>query len=231
MSAGLAAPTGPEGWGGQRLAWYKDAMITHMSRWGEYGARPEPLAENAALFGALVLTETVAIGCEPWQAYQLVSSIERIGEFSPECVTAQWLGEATGPAVGARFEGTNRVVVGEDEVVWIRPCTVTGVTEGEYFAYVVGDRYDGSPATQWEFLIEATAGGCVVTQSFRHFADGLSGLRGEADANPEMAAAILSSRVESLQAGMRQTLARMRTSLELTTTSVESEGEPTVLCD
>ena len=77
-----------------------------------------------------------------------------------------------------------------------------------------GDRYDGSPATQWEFRIEATADGCTVTQSFRHFADGVSGLRSEADANPETAAALLDSRAESLRDGMRQTLARMRTSLE-----------------
>lgn len=37
--------------------------------------------------------------------WELVSDVTRIGEFSPETFEAEWLGEATGPAVGARFRG------------------------------------------------------------------------------------------------------------------------------
>jgi hypothetical protein len=163
----------------------------------------------------MVLTEAVQVECPPTQAWQLVCDIERIGEFSPECVSARWLGGAVGPAVGARFEGTNHVVVDGDEAVWSRPCTVTVLTPGMYFAYVVGDRFDGTAASEWAFRIDATVSGtCTITQSFRHLPRGLSGTRSQADAHPEEAAEILRRRAVALRDGMRQTLARMRKSLE-----------------
>jgi Polyketide cyclase / dehydrase and lipid transport len=150
-------------------------------------------------------------------AWALVSDIARIGEFSPECVGAQWLDGAAGLAIGARFEGTNRVEYVEDEAVWIRPCTVTGVVAGVRFSYTVGDRYDGTPAREWEFLVADRPDGCVITQTFRHLADGLSGLRVEADARPDEAAEVIARRSSDLRAGMRQTLERMRGVLEPST--------------
>jgi hypothetical protein len=189
-------------------------MTTHLSRWGEHGARPQPLASNTGLFGALTLTESLDVSCPPAAAWALVSDIARIGEFSPECVGTRWLDGATGLAVGSRFEGTNRVEYGEDEVIWIRPCTVTGVDTGVRFSYTVGDRYDGTPAGEWEFLVADRPGGCAVTQTFRHLADGLSGLRAEADEHPDAAADVIARRSVELRAGMRQTLDRMRAVLE-----------------
>jgi hypothetical protein len=189
-------------------------MTTHLSRWGESGPRPTPLARNAELFAAITLTETIDVACEQADAWQLVCDIGRIGEFSPECVGARWLDDASGPAVGARFEGTNRVIAGDDEVIWIRPCTVSAFTDGEQFAYVVGDRFDGTGATEWEFRIDGgTEGTCRITQTFRHLPDGLSGLRSQADAQPEDAAELVRGRTESLRSGMRQTLERMRACL------------------
>jgi Polyketide cyclase / dehydrase and lipid transport len=191
-------------------------MNTQPTRWGEYGPRPVPLAENSDLFETFALTETVEVSCSPAEAWRLVSNVERIGEFSPECVSARWLDSATGPTVGARFEGTNRVVVDGDEAVWIRPCVVTAVVSGEYFAYVVGDRFNGTAAAEWAFRVEATTDGtCTITHSFRHMPDGLSGTRSQADAHPEAAVEILRRRAIALQDGMRKTLGRMRNQLEL----------------
>ena len=37
----------------------------------------------------------------PEKVWGIISDITRMGEFSPEVVEAEWLGEATGPALGA----------------------------------------------------------------------------------------------------------------------------------
>jgi uncharacterized protein YndB with AHSA1/START domain len=183
----------------------------------ESSRRPTPLVQNAALFGAWTLSKSVEVACPAVSAWQLVCSVERIGEFSPECAEAQWFDGVTGPAVGARFGGTNRVLIDGEEAVWTRTCTVTALVPGEHFAYVVGDRFDGSAASEWAFTVTArSAGTCLITQSFRHLPDGMSGTRHRADAHPDEAAEIVQRRARELSDGMRQTLARMRDALEAT---------------
>ena len=48
---------------------------------------------------------TVHMDAPPEKVWALVSDVTRIGEFSPETFEAEWTGDATGPAVGARFRG------------------------------------------------------------------------------------------------------------------------------
>ncbi len=188
-----------------------------VSRWGEHGPRPEPLAANAELFAGLQVRESVEVACAAEDAWRLVTDVTRIGEFSPECLDAHWLDDPGGVKVGARFEGTNRVVDGNTELIWIRPCIVTDVKPGELFAYTVGDRFDGSPASSWEFVIDSLAlGRCRITQTFRHERDGLTGFRCSADSQPDRATAIVAHRLTVLGSGMRETLLRMRGLLEST---------------
>ncbi len=120
------------------------AMI--VSTWGEYGARPDPSSVNAELFADLAARVGLDVNCTPAAAWALVTDVTRIGDFSPECVGARWTGSSERPSVGARFDGTNRKTVGADELTWVRPCTVVVCDPGRAFGYVVGDRYDGSPA-------------------------------------------------------------------------------------
>ena len=42
----------------------------------------------------------------------MITSVERIGEFSPECVEAWWVDGFRAHAVGGRFEGRSRREVG-----------------------------------------------------------------------------------------------------------------------
>ncbi|WP_430331457.1 SRPBCC family protein [Rhodococcus sp. ACT016] len=49
------------------------------------------------------------IAAQPRTLYALISDITRMVDYSPETVSTRWLGGATGPHVGARFEGTNRI--------------------------------------------------------------------------------------------------------------------------
>lgn len=178
-------------------------MATAVSRVGESGPRPEPLAANDPLFADLTLTETVEVDAPPEAAYALVTDVARIGELSPECVQAEWVA----PGV---FEGTNRIAFGDDEYLWVRPCTVVADEPGRRWAYEVGDRFDATPATRWEFGFEALPGGrCRVTQTFTHLPHGLSGVRSQADADPANAD-VVAARARQLREGMRATLDAMR---------------------
>lgn len=182
-------------------------MGTVVSRVGESGVRPALVAENDPLFEDLTLTEWVDVACSPEAAYDLVSDVSRIGEFSPECVRAEWVSETT-------FEGTNRVAYGDDEYLWVRPCTVVVAERPREWSYVVGDKYDGTPATSWSFSFAPLGEGCRITQTFRHLPRGLSGLRLQADADPSYAAGIVEARGEALREGMRATLSAMARVLE-----------------
>jgi hypothetical protein len=189
---------------------------TAFSRWGKYGDRPEPLAANDALFGAFAASASVDVACDPRAAWGLVTDVRRIGEFSPECIAAQWIDGASGPSVGARFEGTNRVIDEANDVdyTWVLPCTVTAARPPERFSYTVGDRYDGTPATEWDISIEPTPTGCRITEHFRHLPQGLTGIRHLADADPEHADAIVGGRARGLADGIVTTLRRMKLVLE-----------------
>src|SRR5262249_38619810 len=92
--------------------------------------------------------------------------------------------------------------------------TVTAARSPERFSYTVGDRYDGTPATQWDIYIEPTPTGCQITEQFRHLPQGLSGIRHQADAEPERAEAIISERIRVLHEGIATTLRRMKLVLE-----------------
>jgi uncharacterized protein YndB with AHSA1/START domain len=190
-------------------------MAGNVSMWGTYGDRPEPLAAHRELFAALEVRASVDVECPPAAAWALITDIGRIAEFSPECAGARWLDRAAAPGVGARFEGTNRVGDGDAAYTWIRPCTVTAYDPERVFAYEVGDRYDGTAASTWTFVIEPTGpGSCRIRQTFRHAPDGLSGLREIADSDRAQAEAIVRLRAADLQAGMTKTLQVMKSVLQ-----------------
>jgi Polyketide cyclase / dehydrase and lipid transport len=190
-----------------------------ISRWGEHGARPEARPENDELFGSMVVEASIDVACTPLEAWRLATDITRIGEFSPECIGAAWIDGASGAEMGARFEGTNRIFdqATDTEYLWIRPCTVTAARPPKHFSYTVGDRYDGSPATQWDVLIEPSQVGCRLSQRFRHLSRRLSGLRHMADEDLARAEAIVNDRERGLLDGINQTLRTMKELLESTT--------------
>jgi hypothetical protein len=89
--------------------------------------------------------------------YRLISDITRVGEWSPETVSAHWLDGATGPAVGARFQGDNRI----GRVAWSTKPTVTVAEPGVRFAFQVPGASGGS----WSFDLEPAPGGTRITES------------------------------------------------------------------
>ncbi len=190
-------------------------MSAAVSRQGEHGPRPDVDHSLDELFGAMSVGVDTRVACTADRAWAVVSDISRIGEFSPECAEAWWVDSDAADQVGARFEGKNRVDGPQGVHEWIRLCEITVWEPPRLISWTVGNRFDGTPATEWSFAVEPAEGpGVVIRQRFRHRADGLSGLREAAQKTPENAAELIAKRSARLREGMSQTLARMRSLLE-----------------
>ncbi len=98
------------------------------------------------------------IAAAPEAVYAAISDVTRMGEWSEECHRCEWTGDATGPAVGATFEGHNRN--GDKE--WVTQATVTEAEPGRSFAFECA-MFDFHYAT-WGYRIEPVDGGSRVTE-------------------------------------------------------------------
>jgi Polyketide cyclase / dehydrase and lipid transport len=93
--------------------------------------------------------------------FGLVSHLERMGEWSPEARGGSWIKGASGPAVGARFSGSN----GNEKTSWKTTSIVTEMVSPTSFAFrvVVGP----VKVAMWTYQIEQlTDSSCQVTHSW-----------------------------------------------------------------
>src|SRR5580658_9419498 len=105
---------------------------------------------------------TVHMAAPPETVWALVSDVTRTGEFSPETFEAEWLDEATEPAVGVRFRGHVRRN-GRGPVYWTT-CVIVACEPGREFAFTVGE---GAKAlNSWRCTLEPGGDGTDVTESF-----------------------------------------------------------------
>ena len=81
------------------------------------------------------------------QVWSMISDITRMGEWSPESTGGSWNKGASGPAVGAKFTGTNR----NGRKKWSTTCTVTAAEPGQRFA--VRGRRGSVAISSWSFDI------------------------------------------------------------------------------
>ena len=161
----------------------------------------------------LSATAEAVVATRPELVWDLVADVTRVGEWSPECVRAAWLGEHGGPQPGARFTGHNRSPGGfEYEVT----CVVTEADRPRAFAWVVLDD-SGDPArpsSWWRYRIDPLpGGGSRIWQRFTH-GPGASYLRAVAAQAPDRAAEIIAARLDGLRANMIATLRAMKTVAE-----------------
>ena len=82
----------------------------------------------------------------PSAVWAVVSDVTRIGELSPETFEGRWIDGATGPEVGARFQGHVKRN-GRGPTYW----TTCRVTECE-----VDRVFEADPATEWLLLTMAS---------------------------------------------------------------------------
>jgi uncharacterized protein YndB with AHSA1/START domain len=105
-------------------------------------------------------TATVHIEAPPEKVYALVADVTRMGEWSPETYKAEWIEGATGPAVGARFKGSNKQGIFR----WSTRPTVTVAEPGKEFTFETGR--PGREDTRWSYTLTPKDGGTDLTESF-----------------------------------------------------------------
>ena len=99
---------------------------------------------------------TVRIGASPQRLYDIVSDISNMGRLSPECTGGKWIGGSTGPAVGARFRGTNR----RGPMWWFTTNEVVAADPGREFTFRT--RESGA---QWAYTFAEDGDGALVTET------------------------------------------------------------------
>jgi hypothetical protein len=102
------------------------------------------------------------VQADPQVLYGLVSDVPRMGEWSPETRSCRWLDPpgTAGPAVGARFRGTNR----HGLRWWTTTSTVTAAEPGVRFAFDVS--FGPADISSWAYELAPDGDGCVVTESW-----------------------------------------------------------------
>lgn len=104
------------------------------------------------------------------QVWSMVADITRMGEWSPETTGARWVGEATGPAVGARFKGSNH----QGARSWTTDCQVTACEPGERFAFEV--KAGPLKVARWTYEFRPDGENCVVSEQWDDMRGSLIGL-------------------------------------------------------
>ena len=99
---------------------------------------------------------TIHINAPAPDVFALVSDVTRMGEWSPETTGCEWVDGATGPALGAKFRGTNKLWFYK----WSTTPTVTSFEPSRLFAFDAG-------GTVWTYSFTESNGGVSVTESFR----------------------------------------------------------------
>jgi hypothetical protein len=106
------------------------------------------------------ISVTQAIAAPPDTVWTLVSDLPRMGEWSPENTGGTWTGGADGPAVDARFKGTNAL----GKKSWNTAVKVTRCEPGRAFEFDV--TAFGLAVATWGYVIEPSDTGCVVTETW-----------------------------------------------------------------
>ena len=134
------------------------------------------------------------------EVFDAVSDVTRMGEWSPECTGGRWVAPATGPAVGAKFEGDNIVKIGPITLKrWTTTSEITEYVPNEVFGFVA-EGY-----TSWRYEFRDHDGATSVTESFSHKPH---------EGWQKFVYDTLARRSNAMVKGMQQTLTRMRETLE-----------------
>jgi len=137
------------------------------------------------------------IAAAPEALYNIVADVTRIGELSPECTGAEWIGGATEAVAGARFKGTNEL--GKSR--WSTKPVVTEAQPGEVFAFKVPMGFGPT----WRYEFHACEGGTRVVESVQQQKVSPWFIR------RAQRKAGVTDRTANVTTGMQQTLANLET--------------------
>ena len=140
------------------------------------------------------------IDAPPEVVYDLVADVTQMGRWSPETYRCEWLGDATGPAVGARFKGWNRARFGPVPARWSTVSTVRRADRGRAFSFDTTQS-----ATRWTYRFDPMEGGTRATESRESIDENLRN---------KVLNALVPQRHDVLLDGMAETLQRLKAAAE-----------------
>lgn len=150
------------------------------------------------------LSESIEIEASPAQVWDMITSLDRYGEWSNENTGGYWRkgenGEPGTGQVGDFFVGVNQL----DGEEWKAPVEIVRRVEHEDFAFVTGG-LDYNIAL-WRYQLAPTGNGTTVTESWT--------LRVKSPRMVEKGDDELAYRKGNAQAGLKATLAAMKAAAE-----------------
>lgn len=148
---------------------------------------------------------SVDVAASPETVWGLISDLERMGEWSPECTGVKWAGSAPGPAgpsVGAVFKGKNQIGIRR----WSTKGTIVAADPNRKIAWDTAAL--GLPVARWSYTIEPSASGCQVTETWEDKRGAFINFVGPLSTG-------VKDRAAHNEAGMRTTLERLKVAAEV----------------
>jgi len=105
-------------------------------------------------------SDSIDIAATPEVVFATITNLPQMGRLSPENTGGKWLAPATGPALGAKFKGTN--ARGSD--TWSTTARITIYEPSSRFVFHV--TYGPFRVAKWEYAIEPTPQGCRVIEGW-----------------------------------------------------------------
>jgi Polyketide cyclase / dehydrase and lipid transport len=114
--------------------------------------------------GTLKRTSRVEVvtDASPEAVWAVVSDVTRVGDWSHECRTGEWVDGATAARAGARFRGRNRI----DRRGWTRLNEVVSVDEPRELVWKTVPTALFPDSTRWSITVEPVAGGTRIVQRY-----------------------------------------------------------------
>ncbi|MGB8179156.1 MAG: SRPBCC family protein [Acidimicrobiales bacterium] len=107
------------------------------------------------------LSQSIEINASPDEVFHIITDLPAMGRLSPENTGGTWLNGAQGPAVGAKFKGTNA----NGAKSWTTLVTVVEFAPPSAFAFEV--KVGPAKVARWAYAVEATPSGSRVTESWK----------------------------------------------------------------
>lgn len=146
------------------------------------------------------VTVSVEVDASPEKLWPLISDINLPARFSDEFQGAVWTEPDAGPALGARFVGTNKhPAAGE----WTVPCSVAVYETDRAFGWDPGG--PEAPFAKWRFTLEPTGDATTLT-FFAQMGFGPSGLTPAIESMPDREEQIVDRRLEEWRTNMTATI-------------------------
>jgi uncharacterized protein YndB with AHSA1/START domain len=142
----------------------------------------------------------VDIAAPPELVYDLVADVTRMGDWSPECYRCEWLDGATGSSAGTRFRGYNK----RGGFRWERTAVIDTAERGREFTFTTLNDRSGRAETRWQYTMEPTPTGTVLTESFQFLWCSLA----------NRAAEMFIPRGHQVNRGIEQSLRRIKSAAE-----------------